>query len=163
MPNIVSSIVEVCAFRKPQGKPAEEYLLLQRSGSDRIYPGLWQLMTGSVKGTETAVAAALRELYEETHVRPKKLWVVPLVNSFYVASDDVVHLTTVFAAEIDSEAVITLSSEHQNYLWLEYEQTIKKLVWPGQRKAVAMVQEFVIRPSNQHSLTEVTLPERNPL
>jgi dATP pyrophosphohydrolase len=161
MPEIVSTIVEVCAFRRRQPPNGEEFLLLQRSESDRIYPGLWQLITGSIRGTETAVSAALREMSEETGITPARVWVVPLVNSFYVASDDVVHLTTVFAAEVHSDSVIKLSSEHQNYLWLGYEQTLNKLVWPGQRRVITTVQEFILRPSSQSRLTEILLPERN--
>ena len=100
MPNIASTIVEVCVFRIPQsGTNRHEYLLLHRAENDRIYPGIWQLVSGSIEPGETATQAALRELREETKLRPKRFWVVPLVNSFYVPSEDVLHFTTVFAAE----------------------------------------------------------------
>lgn len=159
MPNIASTIVEVCVFRTNTNR--HEYLLLQRAENDRIYPGIWQIVSGSIKPGETATQAALRELREETKLRAKRFWVVPLVNSFYVSSEDVLHFTTVFAAEANVGEELRLSSEHQNSSWLSNDEAMKKLVWPGQRKAISMVQEFIIQSPTSSNLTEISLSERN--
>ncbi|PJA97228.1 MAG: NUDIX pyrophosphatase, partial [Ignavibacteriales bacterium CG_4_9_14_3_um_filter_34_10] len=64
-----------------------EFLLLKRAESES-YPGIWQMVTGSIDNNETAVETALREIHEETSLTPDKFWVVPNVNSFYSAEDD---------------------------------------------------------------------------
>ncbi len=161
MPNIASTIVEVCVFRRSANRP--EYLLLHRAEHDRIYPGIWQLVSGSIEPGETAEKAALRELREETKLLPKRFWVVPLVNSFYVPSRDVLHFTTVFAAEVNVGEEVGLSSEHQNSSWLSSRDAMKTLVWPGQRNVISMVQEFIIQSPTNSNLTEISLSERNSL
>jgi len=139
---IVSRTVEACVFRIAHG--GSEYLLLKRSEKDNIYPGMWQLVTGSMKDGERALDAALREFREETGMVAKRFWVVPFVNSFYVPVSDAIHLSPVFAMEVSEESRITLSREHQEYSWCSYEDAKQKLVWPGQRYAVELVQEYVV-------------------
>ncbi|MBF8248861.1 MAG: hydrolase, NUDIX family protein, partial [Bacteroidetes bacterium] len=86
MPRFECRIVEICVFRRAAGKV--QYLILKRSENEKIYPGIWQIATGSIEAGETAVDAALRELKEETGVTPGRLWIVPHVNSYYVADKD---------------------------------------------------------------------------
>jgi 8-oxo-dGTP pyrophosphatase MutT (NUDIX family) len=139
---IVSRVVEACVFRIAEGLP--EYLILKRSENDNIYPGMWQLVTGSAKDGERADDAALREFMEETGMAAERFWVVPVVNSFYVPVNDTVHLSPVFAVEVQESAVVRLSNEHQEFSWSSFEEAKKKLVWPGQRYAVELVHEYIV-------------------
>ncbi|HLF13745.1 MAG TPA: NUDIX pyrophosphatase [Bacteroidota bacterium] len=145
MPAIVSRIVEVCIFSFSGAGP--EYLLLRRSPSEQIYPGIWQFVSGSVEGAETALAAARREMAEETALPPLDFWVVPHVNVFYDPSRDAVNLTPVFAARVAPGSEPKLSTEHSEYLWCDYTTALGKLVWPGQREALRILQEYVVRGS----------------
>jgi len=155
MPEIVCRIVEVCVFTRDQSAP--QYLLLQRAHNDTIYPGTWQVVTGSIDIGERAVDAARRELKEETGLAPTHFWVVPLVNSFYVAADDLVHLTTFFAVEVSRSKSPALSREHQSFEWCSYEDAKRKLVWPGQRRGLEIVQEYIIGGQEAGNLTEIKL------
>jgi dATP pyrophosphohydrolase len=109
-----------------------------------MYPGIWQLVTGSMKAGERAVDAAMREFREETGMSAKRFWVVPFVNSFYVPIHDAIHLSPVFAMEVEKEALVALSSEHQDYRWCSFEEAKQKLVWPGHRHAVQLVHEYIV-------------------
>src|SRR5262245_63547611 len=100
MPSIVSTIVEVCIFRFIGDRP--EFLLLKRAPDERLYPGIWQLVTGTIEPGETATQAALREVLEETGFSPRVLWSVPFINSFHDPHLDVINLTTFFAAQVDT-------------------------------------------------------------
>ncbi|MCX6142733.1 MAG: NUDIX domain-containing protein [Ignavibacteriales bacterium] len=142
MAAIVSRVVEACVFKIAHGGP--EYLLLKRSENDNIYPGMWQLVTGSMKDGERAVDAAMREFREETGMVAKRFWVVPFVNSFYVPVNDAIHLSPVFAVEVQEEARVVLSPEHQEFGWCSFEDVKQKLVWPGQRYAVELVHEYIV-------------------
>ena len=77
---IISNMIESHIFREV--KNGIEFLLLKRS-DNQIYGGLWQMVTGKIKEGEKAYQTALREIEEETRLKPLKLWVVPNVNSFY--------------------------------------------------------------------------------
>jgi dATP pyrophosphohydrolase len=145
MPRIVSRIVEVCVFSSGDAGPA--YLLLRRSPFDPVYPGIWQFVSGSVEGEEGAVAAARRELAEETSLAPLDFWVVPHVNAFYDPSLDAVNLTPVFAARVPPGSVPKLSPEHTEYLWCDLRAALGMLVWPGQREALRVLDEYIVRGS----------------
>jgi len=64
MSAIVARMVEVCVFKMVKDRP--EYLLLRRAADEEVYPGLWQIVTGTIEEGETALHAALREMKEET-------------------------------------------------------------------------------------------------
>ena len=145
MPVIASRIVEVCIFSFTG--PGPEYLLLRRSPGEKIYPGLWQFVSGSVEGTETAVEAARREMAEETCLLPLDFWVVPHVSVFYDPSHDSVNLTPVFAAQVAPGTEPKLSAEHTEYLWCDYSTALGKLVWPGQRETLRILHEYIVRGS----------------
>ena len=142
MAAITSRVVEACIFKRDHDGPT--YLLLKRSVNDSIYPGMWQLVTGSMKEGERAVDAALRESREETAVEPLRFWVVPFVNSFYVAVNDTVHLSPVFAIEVAVNAGVSLSPEHQEYRWCTMDEAKHMLVWPGQRTTIDLVHQYIV-------------------
>ena len=131
MPEIRSEIIEMYIFRR--NADATEYLLLQRTREDCLYPCMWQIITGTLEDRETAVQCALRELNEETGLKYKRLWAVPATDSFYDYQRDIVQVMPVFAAEVDREAEPKLSREHQMFEWLPFDNAREKLVWPGQR------------------------------
>ncbi len=105
---------------------------------------MWQLITGTMHEGEHAVKAAQREFLEETGLAPVRFWVVPFVNSFYVASNDTVHLSPFFAVEVDPQGQPRLSHEHQDFAWCTFEDAGKLLVWPGQRQGLQIVHEYIV-------------------
>lgn len=142
MPDILSRIVEVCIFALRDEGP--EFLLLKRSPSEKLHPGLWQWVSGAVEAGETAIQAARREMAEETGIIPGSLWVVPHVSAFYDPARDCVSFTPVFAARVAPGAAPKLSAEHSEYLWCDYRVAAGKLVWPGQHEALRVVRDFIL-------------------
>ena len=142
MSSIVSRTVEVCVFKRSAEGP--RYLLLKRSETETLYPGMWQLVTGSMQEGEHAVQAAQREFKEETGLTALRFWVVPFVNSFYVATNDTIHNSPFFAVEVDSKDQLRLSHEHQDYAWCALEDADKQLVWPGQRQGLQIVHDYIV-------------------
>jgi dATP pyrophosphohydrolase len=145
VPGIASRIVEVCIFSFAGAGP--RYLLLRRSPSDAIYPGIWQFVSGSVEGAETAVEAARREMEEETSLPSTAFWVLPHVSTFYDPGRDTVNFIPVFAAQVAPGSEPKLSTEHSEYLWCDYTTARGMLVWPGQREALRVLQEYIVRGS----------------
>ncbi len=142
MAQIVNRFVEVCIFRFSGDRP--EYLMLHRHPAERVYPNTWQFVTGTIDPGETAVAAAQRELREETGFVPKALWVLPCLNSFYDFRNDLIHLDPVFAAQVEPGASPRLSPEHDRFVWLSREKAVRTLLWRGQQEALELVDRAIV-------------------
>ncbi len=155
MTAIESTIVESVVFKKSEKGPL--YLVLQRSSSEHLYPGMWQIVTGTVEPKEQPMAAALRELDEETSLTPVRFWVVPFVDAFFDRGTNSIQMCPLFAAEVDGVATPKLSSEHQKFEWVGLEAALELLVWPGHHKAVETVHHYVVAGRKAAALTEIDL------
>ncbi len=154
MPKINFEIIEVVLFRRT---PETEFLVLQRSDDEEIYPGLWQIVSGGIEPGEKAYEAALREVKEETGFTPLALYNTPLTNTFYFHTNDSVNVSPVFAAEIDRSAVIQLSDEHKDFRWMVREEAVAQLVWPGQKKAIQIIDEYIVRRNPSEEFMKIPL------
>jgi dATP pyrophosphohydrolase len=155
MPDIVCRIIEICVFRFVDDR--SEYLLFHRAEDEKLYPGIWQLLTGTVEGNESGVEAALREFKEETGLKMNRFWVVPYVNSFFDSDHDAVNLSPLFAAQVDAAVEPRLSAEHSEYRWFSYEEALKKLVWPGQRAGLKVTHDYITCGEEAARLLEMKL------
>jgi 8-oxo-dGTP pyrophosphatase MutT (NUDIX family) len=151
---ILSQLVEVCIFRWIASEP--QYLLLQRADDEELYPGIWQIVTGAMRKNESADKAALRELEEETGLRLKRFWIVPIMDSYFDIRNDIVQMVPVFAAEVDAALNVRLSREHRCFDWLAYIAARDRVVWPGQRQAIEIVHEFIAGGKEAARLLEIT-------
>lgn len=151
---IVNQIVEVCVFKVINAET--RFLVLQRASKEKLYPELWQIITGTMKKNESAFKAAMRELKEETGLYPKRCWTIPYVDTYFDLAKDTIQLAPVFAVELNSSAEVHLSSEHQRFEWLQYDDAKKRLVWPGQKRAMEIVNEFIIGNKETARLVEIT-------
>ncbi len=145
MPDVISEMVQVHVYRQHVDGRVE-FLMLQRSSDEEIYPDLWQPVTGAIEPGEHASDAARRETIEETGMEPLSLLVVPHVSSFYSPRRDAVHMVPVFAAQVSQRAEVTLSSEHQAYEWLGFADAHERSVFPGHRDALRVLMEYVLAP-----------------
>ena len=134
------------------------FLILQRAQEDKLYPGLWQIVTGTMKKNERAFKAAMRELKEEIGLTPQRCWTIPYVDTYFDFAKDTIQLVPVFAVELDSFSIPSLSSEHQRYEWLRFEDAKKRLAWPGQRRSLEIVNDFIIGNSETARLVEIPTP-----
>ena len=151
---IISNMIEAHIFRKK--KNGIEFLLLKR-GEKEIYSGLWQMVTGKIRRGEKAYQAALREIKEETGLKPKRFWVTPNINPFYSHEENYISLLPVFAAEVAKDSEIIISREHTEYKWFKPEIAIKMLAWPGQRRSVEIITQYFTKDSLFWNFVEIEL------
>jgi dATP pyrophosphohydrolase len=152
--NIISNLIEAHVFKET--KEGIEFLLLKRS-ENQIYPGIWQMVSGKIKDSESAFETAIREIKEETTLVPLKMWTVPRVNSFYTSDTDTICMVPVFAALVNSKSEITISDEHDKFAWVNLNTAKQMLAWDGQRKAVTLIEEYFLNEKTFLNFVEVDL------
>jgi 8-oxo-dGTP pyrophosphatase MutT (NUDIX family) len=134
-------LVECWVFRAtPAGAP--EYLLIRRA-PDRIYPGLWQCVTGSIDDGEAIPAAALREVAEETGFGPdaiESFYDLEQVETFYSDAHDALVTSIVFALRVRAGAEPRLSSEHDGLRWADRDAALRLSVWPAYHESLRRIE-----------------------
>jgi len=151
---IITKYVEVHIIRQKKGRL--EFLLLKRSEKE-IYGGLWQMVTGKIKNGEKAFESALREMKEETGLTPKKFWTAPNINSFYDHKEDCVILLPVFVALVNENSQVKLSEEHTEFKWTGSKNAKILLAWPGQRKSVEIIENYILKEQDFLKFVEIKL------
>jgi 8-oxo-dGTP pyrophosphatase MutT (NUDIX family) len=144
-------LIEAWIFRVPaDGSP--EYLLIRRA-EDRIFPGLWQPVTGGLRAGETVPTAALREVEEETGFAGDDIeafFDLDQVGSFYAEDLDAIVNSVIFAAQVSAGAQPRLSKEHTACEWVGHEEAVRRSVWPPYRASVDLIERIVVDPSLAH-------------
>ena len=156
MSEIVANIIDMYPFRRQA--ESVEFLLLKRA-PDSVIGDTWQSVHGKIEPGETAPQTALRELHEETGLRPLRLWQLETVNTFYVARIDRVLMCPCFAAEVPADAAVTLSHEHTDYRWEPPGRAVATFIWPGQRRAVQEILDNIVTPSPAEPHLRIPIPD----
>jgi 8-oxo-dGTP pyrophosphatase MutT (NUDIX family) len=133
----------------PTGRP--EILLIRRA-PDRMYPGLWQCVTGKLEPGERIADGALREVLEETGLQRADLASfvdTDIVNWFHAGDLDAILCEAVFAAEVRRGAAIALSPEHDGLRWLPAVEAKATVVWPAYERAIDFVEWLVAHPAKR--------------
>ena len=132
-----------------------EFLLLKRN-KNKLYEHLWQGVAGKIEKDEKAWETAVRELKEETGLAPKKMFVADHVSRFYEKYKDRMNLVPVFGIEVDSKDV-TLSDEHIDYKWLDFEEAFDTLIWNGQKQGLKTVYNMLLKNDDRIRWTTIEL------
>lgn len=112
----------------------QEYLLLRRGGTAKIFRGYWQLPEGRLDDGEIPDLTLSRELFEETGIKTKVNNIHTITNTkintlglkFYI-------LRFVYKISVKSNKVV-LSNEHTQYKWLTKKQALKLKLVPGTKE-----------------------------
>jgi lipoyl(octanoyl) transferase len=126
--------VQVFPFRRRGDR--REYLLLRRVPEAG---GFWQPVTGGVEAGETAQAAAVREIAEETGLSGS-LIATGLGSGFRWAG--IQWQETVFAWEV-SGGEPGIGPEHDDFVWCGLGEAWWRLYWPLNRSHLAAVDRLL--------------------
>lgn len=124
-------------------------ILLIRRAVGRIYPGLWQCVTGRLEDGEKIAAGALREVAEETGLIAadvEAFFETDIVNWFHEASVDGMWSEVVFAASVRPDAIITISDEHDDQRWCSPAEAHELVLWPAYHRAIEQLEWLVANP-----------------
>lgn len=157
-PTVRTDIVEVYVFRRAGtasgtvsgggggARHAVEFLQLHRCKG--AIANTWQPVMGHVENGETAAAAALRELAEETaYAKGRGLvaaWQLESVNTFFLAPLDAILHSPGFAVEVTPGIEPVLDDTHDGHRWITRDHADRAFLWPGQRRAVEEITRDIL-------------------
>lgn len=121
---------------------ALEILCLRRGPQGRS-PGSWELVHGHIDPGELPVAAARREVAEETGLRAERLYSLSRAELFYRHTVNEVVVIPVFAAFVPPGAPVRLSQEHDAYEWLRAQAARVRVSWPRLRREIGYAMRLV--------------------
>ena len=115
-----------------------EYLLMH------YMSGHWDFAKGKIEPGETKEQAAHRELKEETGLTAT---IVPgfeesFAYMFKDRSGELIHKTVDFFTGYTQEKKVTISREHQGYIWLPYKQAQARLTYKNAKEVLAHAEHF---------------------
>ena len=127
----------IVLFRNDSDK--NEFLLLN-------YPqGHWDFIKGKVEEGETSHETASRETKEETGITN-----IEFVDGFEESVEydfrfkkENIHKKVIFFLAKTNEKNIKLSHEHNDYLWLEYNDALKKTTFENAKNVLTKANEFL--------------------
>jgi len=131
----------IVLFRNDSDK--NEFLLLN-------YPqGHWDFVKGKIEQNETSHETALRETKEETGITNIEFvdgFEESVEYDFRFKKEDI-HKKVIFFLAKTNEKNIKLSHEHNDYLWLEYNNALKKTTFENAKNVLTKANEFLLSTS----------------
>lgn len=116
-----------------------KYLILKRSEIDG---GYWQPIVGTVKEKESIIQCMLREIEEEVGISDV-MQVSKQLYNFSWEREEQVYLEFVYAIEVDEKSAIKLSEEHDEYLWLNFEDAVEKVKYNSNKRSITIVEKML--------------------
>lgn len=132
-------------FRRENNKI--KYLLIQYGW------GHWEFPRGLIEKGESLEETARREIKEEVGIEDIKF--IPGFKEWFkfffkLKGKNIMKIATFLLAETKTKEV-KLSHEHKDYVWLEYEEALKKLTFKNSKEVLKKANDFLSRQSSSSS------------
>ena len=121
---------------------SNKVLLLQHP--DTTTSGHWDFPKGHIEKGEDEIQTALRELKEETSIDNVKIIgdFHHLISYNFLRGKETFLKEVVFFLGITNQEKVSISSEHQNFVWLEYESAYERLTYDNAKKTLKKAFDF---------------------
>ncbi len=133
-----------------QTKKGIEYLILKR----RLHWRGWEFPKGAIKFFETKRLVVRRELLEETGLIPLKIKKFDYsgkydYNKIFPDRPKIQGQTfSLYAVSVEKKDICVDKIEHSDYRWVGFEEALKMLKWPNQKKSLKIVNEWLKEKSH---------------
>jgi uracil-DNA glycosylase len=134
-------------FKTEDGSP--KFLFLSRKN-------FLDMPKGHIEKGENGYTAAIREAKEESAIeaKPFPFFREKMVYQFYKGKVKVKKFLTMFLGEVSPESKPKISKEHTGYMWLTYDEAIKKLKYAPQKKLINRCNEYIRRIREMEKINE---------
>lgn len=99
-------------------------------------------MSGRIEPGEKAWQAAVREVREETDLKPITVYTSGNTDIFYNPVDEVMEVVPIFVVRVASQEPVNLDDAHEDHAWLPLPRAIDSVAFPGQRRALESIAHF---------------------
>lgn len=140
-PRLRTDLITALVVRAAPGAP-----MLQLRRTRTPMQGSWQPVMGKVEQGERAIAAAVRELREETALLPHQIlrfWQLEQTPAFLLSERDEVFITPSFLAEVCADWEPTLNDEHDASRWVLLAEGEEHFLWPSQWSMLSEVRAIL--------------------
>lgn len=117
-----------------------EFLILKRAETES-YGGYWGFMTGGKKEKETVAKVVVRELKEETGLKPKSMWATEYLIQFYEPECDSIWFLPLIVAVVDEKGKVVLSEENDEFRWLKPSKAKHLVSWNNLVNSIDRISE----------------------
>ncbi len=132
-------------------KKGREYLLLHHAKSTRamrpVSMGHWSFPKGHLEKGETTEETVRREIKEETGIGHIEF--IPdfkeTIRYFVNYNGEKQMKFVAFFLCRTTEKKVTISFEHQGFAWLAYEEAIKQVTYPSDKKVLKQAENFLAK------------------
>jgi len=118
-----------------------EYLLLHYEA------GHWDFPKGAIEPGESEIDTVRREVWEETGIRD--IEIIPgfrkVIQYFYRKSSQLVRKTVIFYLARSPTKEVTISYEHVGYVWLDYDNALRKLTFKTAKDTLMEAHNFLLK------------------
>ena len=138
-------IVFIVTYAKLKNKI--HYLILKR----RLHWKGWEFPKGGIDFPESKKSAVKREVLEETGNKTLKIKKFDFSGRYKYKKkypdrkDFIGQFFYLYSAEIKCGKVKLDKTEHSDYKWLLFEEAIKKITFPNQKKSLKIVNNYLTR------------------
>ncbi len=129
----------VILYQRPAGGVGGERFLLL------VYGKYWDYAKGHVETGEDDLAAARREVMEETGIDGVEIDATfrHEIGYFFRGKKGLIHKTVVFFLGRSVGDAVTLSHEHAGYAWLGYEGAFDRLTYASAKNALRAARDHL--------------------
>ncbi len=120
------------------------------------YPaGHWDFPKGNIETGEESLDTVKREVEEETGIN--SIEIIPgfkrEIEYYYRRSGELVHKQVIYLLAKTSTRTITLSAEHQNYAWLDFEKAVDRVTYRNSKTILREAARFLDEESKRHGVS----------
>ena len=124
---------------------SDEFLLIKHPTKSNGDEGHWDFPKGHVEGSETELETAKRELIEETGIVNFRLFdgFKHRIEYNFQKGNEIVPKEVIFFLAESNTKEVKLSSEHENFVWLNSDLAFNQLTYTNAKEVLVAVITFL--------------------
>ena len=125
---------------------SDKVLLLRHSSISSRGGGHWDFPKGHIDNGETEIQTALRELEEETGIAHANVidGFRDTITYIFSGGREQIEKEVAFFIATTKESRVTLSHEHIDYSWLDFDSAFSRLTYANARQVLRNAIEFYV-------------------